>query len=129
MGLYLMASGIRQPATSPPATAGTYLRKWSITVDKHEWKDRAACLGFDTNIFFDKYEEEEAFRPGIDSICHSCPVIKQCFAVGISQKEWGVWGGIYLENGKISREFSKHRSKEDWAESWKALTMDKKETR
>jgi hypothetical protein len=46
--------------------------------------------------------------------------------VGISQKEWGVWGGIYLENGKISREFNKHRTKEDWGKTWSYLTTDKK---
>jgi hypothetical protein len=50
----------------------------------------------------------------------------QCFAVGVSQKEWGVWGGIYIENGKISREFNRHRSKADWAETWQYLTMDKR---
>ena len=53
-----------------------------------------------------------------------CPVARQCFAVGVSQKEWGVWGGIYLENGKISREFNKHRTKQDWAAKWQELTTD-----
>jgi len=48
-----------------------------------------------------------------------------CFAVGISEKSYGVWGGVYLDKGKISREFNNHKSKEDWAETWKYLTMDK----
>jgi hypothetical protein len=51
-------------------------------------------------------------------------VARDCFAVGVSQKEWGVWGGIFLENGKISREFNKHRSKKDWGTKWKDLTTD-----
>jgi hypothetical protein len=93
-------------------------------VDRHEWKDSASCKDYDVNLFFDKYEEEEAKRTAIESICSSCPVARECFAVGISQKEWGVWGGIYIENGKISREFNRHRSKKDWAETWKYLTMD-----
>jgi hypothetical protein len=91
---------------------------------KHLWKDESACLHYDTNLFFDKYEEEETLRSGIDNICKGCPVRKQCFAVGITGKEWGVWGGIYLEDGKISREFNKHKSKQDWGMSWTALTTE-----
>lgn len=93
-------------------------------MDKHAWKDESACKGYEVNLFFDEYEENEEIRPKIDALCASCPVARQCFAVGISQKEWGIWGGIYIENGKISREFNKHRSKPNWAETWQALTMD-----
>lgn len=95
-------------------------------MNRNEWKDEAACLGQDTNLFFEIYEENEEIRPKIDKMCSGCPVAKQCFAVGISQKEWGVWGGIYLENGKVSREFNKHRNKTDWAQTWTYLTMNGK---
>ena len=94
-------------------------------MDKHSWKNNASCSGYDTNFFFDKYEEEEQFRPAIDNLCMSCPVMKECFAIGVSQKEWGVWGGIYLEGGEISKEFNSHRSKLDWEKVWRNLTMDK----
>jgi len=94
-------------------------------MNRNEWKDQASCKDYDINLFFDKYEEDLALRPAIDSVCSQCPVVRQCFAIGVSQKETGVWGGIYLDRGKISREFSKHRSKSDWAETWKYLTMDK----
>ena len=94
-------------------------------MDKHAWKDDALCKDYDVNLFFDKYEEDENLRPAIDKLCSGCPVARQCFAIGISQKGWGVWGGVYIENGKISREFGKHRTKADWAETWKYLTMDK----
>lgn len=94
-------------------------------MDKNAWKDRSACKNYDVNLFFDKYEEDAELRSQIDSICSGCPVARQCFAVGISQKEYGVWGGVYLENGKISREFNKHKTKQSWAETWKYLTMDK----
>ena len=93
-------------------------------MNKNEWKNGGKCRDYDTNLFFDKYEEDLDLRPAIDNLCAGCPVAKQCFAVGVSQKEWGVWGGIYVENGKISREFNKHRSKEDWADTWQYLTMD-----
>lgn len=91
---------------------------------QHLWKDDATCLGYDTNLFFDKYEEDESLRPAIDNICLSCPVLKNCFAVGISNKEWGVWGGVYLENGKFSREFNKHKNKKNWGQVWIALTTE-----
>lgn len=93
-------------------------------MNKHEWKDEGLCRDYDTNMFFDTYEENENLRPAIDSLCAQCPVAKICFAVGVSQKEWGVWGGIYVENGKISREFNKHRTKADWGNTWQYLTID-----
>lgn len=92
-------------------------------MNRHRWKDDARCQGLDTNLFFDKYEENESIRKGVENICLECPVKKICFAVGISGKEWGVWGGVYLENGNISKEFGKHRSKDDWADLWKSLTL------
>lgn len=93
-------------------------------MNRHTWKDQSRCLGLDTNLFFDKYEEEESIRKGVENICKECPVKKICFAIGISNKEWGVWGGVYLENGNISKEFSKHKTKDDWSELWQSLTME-----
>jgi hypothetical protein len=93
-------------------------------MDRQRWKELASCLDYDTNLFFDKYEDNEALRPAIEKVCESCPVQKQCFAVGVSQKEWGVWGGIFLESGKISREFGRHKTKADWAKTWQNLVID-----
>lgn len=90
---------------------------------KHAWKDKASCYKFDTNIFFEKYEDDLLLRPAIDKLCSECPVMKECFSIGITQKEWGVWGGIYLEQGEISREFNNHKSKSAWANIWQTLTM------
>ena len=91
---------------------------------QHIWKDNASCSGFETNLFFDKYEDDPTLRIAVDSICASCPVAKKCFANGVSGKEWGVWGGVYIESGEISREFNSHKSKSDWAQTWQMLTMD-----
>ena len=93
-------------------------------MDKHLWKDKATCLEYDTNLFFDKYEEDEILRTAIDELCSRCPVNKTCFSVGVSQKEWGVWGGVYLEGGSISREFNKHKTKDVWGNTWQYLTTD-----
>ena len=51
------------------------------------WKDNAQCLGSDTNIFFDLYEDNMESRQFVDSLCRTCPVAKHCFAVGVSGKE------------------------------------------
>jgi len=91
---------------------------------QHLWKNQALCLGTDNNAFFDKYEDQEGSRRDVDALCKQCPVKKICFANGISGKEWGVWGGVYLENGEISREYNKHRTKKDWSETWQSLTME-----
>jgi len=93
-------------------------------MNRHAWKDDGSCFEYDTNIFFEKYEDEVDLRLAIDKLCSACPVSKTCFAYGISGKEWGVWGGIYLENGIISKEFNSHKEKQDWANTWQYLTMD-----
>ena len=91
---------------------------------QHLWKDDSLCFGLDTNLYFDKYEDDTDQRPITDDMCKICPVRKICFANGISGKEWGVWGGVYLENGEISKEFNKHKSRQDWAATWQSLTME-----
>lgn len=105
--------------------AGIFRTSFWRIMNKNEWKDNASCQGLDVNLFFDTYEEKPEVRPEIDKLCAECPMAKQCFAVGISQKEWGVWGGVYIENGKISREFNRHRSKEQWAETWQSLVIER----
>jgi hypothetical protein len=88
------------------------------------WKNKAACLGEEVNDYFDNYEEDVELRPVIDQVCRECPVRKMCFAAGVSGKETGVWGGVYFEQGDISREFNRHKTREDWASTWQALTME-----
>ena len=91
---------------------------------QHLWKDDASCLGLNTNFYFEEYEDNIELRSGIDKICMSCPVRKVCFANGVSGKEWGLWGGVYLEGGEVSKEFNRHKSKQDWSNIWQALTME-----
>lgn len=92
----------------------------------HRWKDEGKCLGMDTNFFFDKYEEDHALAKTIDNLCHSCPINRKCFAWGVTNKEWGVWGGVYLKDGKIDKEFNTHKNKTDWSDTWESLTMEVK---
>lgn len=91
----------------------------------YKWAKDAMCLDLDTDMFFDKYEEDEVVAKGVDKLCQSCPVQRECLAAGVSNHEWGVWGGVYLENGKISKEFNKHKKNKDWFDVWSSATMDK----
>ena len=91
----------------------------------HRWKDDSKCLGMDTNLFFDKYEDDHGLAKSVDRLCQGCPVNKECFAWGVSNKEWGVWGGVYLKDGKIDKEFNAHKSKDEWFNTWESLTMEK----
>lgn len=88
------------------------------------WQDNAKCMDQDVSIFFEIYEDNPKTRKTIDGICSECPVRKRCFAQGVSGKEWGIWGGVYLEDGLPSKEFNNHRSKDDWFSTWQSLTME-----
>ena len=91
----------------------------------YKFDDNRSCLGMDTNMFFEKYEEDVIVREGIDSLCSQCPSQRKCLAYGVSNQEWGVWGGVYIESGKFSREFNKHKDNDAWFKIWTGAMMDK----
>jgi len=99
--------------------------RFGDTMNKN-WQEKARCLDMNTNYFFDMYEEDVDFRSGIDSLCKACPVQRECLAAAVSRQEWGVWGGVYFEKGKISKEFNNHKKEEEWFDIWKSLTMESK---
>lgn len=105
----------------------------------YKWADDSACLGKDTEIFFSLYENfgiderletvqepDPEYRSDVDGFCQLCPVQSQCLATGVSKKESGVWGGVYLDNGKISKEFNSHKTKADWFTVWQSAVMESK---
>ena len=91
----------------------------------YKFDDKALCLGMDTNLFFDKYEEDNNVSSAVDSLCVRCPVQRQCLAYAVSNQEWGVWGGVYFESGRISKEFNQNTTKEDWFKVWSGIAMEK----
>ena len=95
-------------------------------MSRSDWTKNSLCLNLDTNFFFDKYEENVDIRSGVDSLCKKCPAQRECLANAVSRQEWGVWGGVYFEKGKISKEFNSHKNKEDWFDIWSSLTMESK---
>ncbi|MFZ9242583.1 MAG: WhiB family transcriptional regulator [Sediminibacterium sp.] len=88
----------------------------------YKFDEEPECLNMDTNLFFDKYEENSKVANAVDKLCLRCPVIRQCLAYGVSNQEWGVWGGVYLEQGKISKEFNINKTPDDWFNVWQAAT-------
>jgi len=98
-----------------------------LTLKSNKWKNDGLCVDYDTSMFFEKYEEGSVeFKNNIDQFCLNCPVLKTCFAVGVSGKEYGIWGGIYLEEGQPSKEFNSHKTTESWATHWQSLTLENK---
>ena len=90
----------------------------------YKFDEDALCLNMDTNLFFDKYEEDKKVAANVDALCIKCPAQRQCLAYAVSNQEWGVWGGIYFEGGKMSKEFNNHKTKEDWFKTWSNATME-----
>jgi hypothetical protein len=77
------------------------------------------CEGLDPNLFFDSYEESvlsnKVLARQVDkTYCFQCPVMQQCLESGIKSKSTGVWGGVYLDEGKVSRKYNQHKSSADW---------------
>jgi hypothetical protein len=91
---------------------------------RNAWTKKASCLDIDTNFFFDKYEDSIQIRHGIDKLCKQCLVRRECLAVGVSRQEYGVWGGVYLDKGKISKDMNNHKSQEDWFDLWSNALME-----
>jgi hypothetical protein len=78
------------------------------------WADEALCAGLETNDFFDNYEVDDNIARKTDAMCMGCPVIKECFDYGVSTESWGVWGGIYLVDGKIDNSRNAHKTNQSW---------------
>lgn len=64
--------------------------------------------------FFDAYESDKIVAEQVDLMCLGCPVIKQCFKDGVSTKSMGVFGGVYLNLGKVDKKNNLHKTQETW---------------
>ena len=78
------------------------------------WASEALCAGTDTELYFDKYESDHKVAKEIDRLCLSCPVIKECFDYGIKTESFGVWGGVFLSDGKLDNVRNSHKSQDTW---------------
>jgi hypothetical protein len=95
------------------------LDKLGIDPEDFDWRKLGACRGMDTELFYDQYEKDPITAANVDEICIGCPVASACLSVG-QQGEEGVWGGVYLSNGKVDKVRNKHKSRDTWKNVEKA---------
>ena len=81
-----------------------------------EWYHVSICQGMRTSWFYEDYEADPFFAKVMDGICLSCPVRAMCLREGVENQEYGLWGGVYLNNGKADEVRNAHKSDEVWDE-------------
>lgn len=79
-----------------------------------EWYHLGVCRGMPTNYFYDDYETDPVFAKTMDAICLSCPVRNMCLREGVDNNEYGLWGGIFLNNGKPDKSRNAHKTEDIW---------------
>lgn len=68
------------------------------------WMEDASCIDYDFEDFFDNYLNSDEVALKVDELCKACPVNTECLNFGIVTKSTGVWGGHWLQGGKIIRQ-------------------------
>jgi WhiB family redox-sensing transcriptional regulator len=61
------------------------------------WRNRAACLGEDPELFFPDANTGPALvqTEGAKAVCHRCEVAATCLKWAIeSGQDYGLWGGM-----------------------------------
>lgn len=82
--------------------------------DDIKWYQFAACNNMETNWFYDLYETDIHIAKQTDEVCLHCPVARACLKEGISNREFGVWGGVYLNLGRIEKTSNSHKTEAVW---------------
>ena len=83
------------------------MNKFMLIVENNRWIERAHCANGNvkTSTFFEKYEKgDDRVKRKTIAMCESlCPVKNECLEYGMKTKSVGLFGGQYLENGRIVR--------------------------
>lgn len=79
------------------------------------WWQLSFCKGMDLNWFYEEYEADDELAKAMDEVCLSCPVLKDCLMNGTDKKDFGLRGGIFLNNGKPDKNANRHKTEEVWA--------------
>lgn len=68
------------------------------------WRDEAACLGADPNIFFPHSQGTTVFSMHAKAICRGCRVRSECLDYAVSNgMGYGIWGGLTARTRKEMR--------------------------
>lgn len=96
-----------------------------LGLDEHtlSWHQLAFCKGMELDWFYDGYEADEELAKAMDEVCLSCPVMKECLMEGTDNKDYGLRGAIFLNNGKPDRMRNQHKTEEVWARIQERLKL------
>lgn len=94
----------------------------ALGIDESEfsWTALAACRDMmptspSTDWFFNAYEENKEVAAAADQICMSCPVQRICAEYAVTNREEGLWGGVYWNTqGRPDLTRNNHKTKETW---------------
>ena len=76
---------------------------------EEEWRDKAACLTSDPELWFPKVDHQASRAR---EICGACPVREQCLALAIANDERdGIWAGMNRTERNAARRQLAKRSK------------------
>jgi hypothetical protein len=90
------------------------IKQMGLDHDDLKWYQLAACNSMDINWFYDSYESDVYVAEQADNVCLHCPVARKCLVEGISNKEYGVWGGVYLHLGRVDKSANMHKTDDTW---------------
>ncbi|HXL88842.1 MAG TPA: WhiB family transcriptional regulator [Streptosporangiaceae bacterium] len=71
-----------------------------------DWRDRAACRGADTDLFFQDWATGSALRTieQIKLMCRDCPVRALCLDWALDHGgDFGIWGGLTEDERRALR--------------------------
>jgi WhiB family redox-sensing transcriptional regulator len=70
-----------------------------LTTPPGDWRERAACRGIESSVFFSPDKERGHARARREAraqaICRDCPVLTPCREHALAAQEpYGIWGGM-----------------------------------
>lgn len=77
------------------------IEEFGLDRNEFEWKDLGMCHNLPTDLFYDHSDDNPEIAKNAKAICDYCPVKDMCLGKGQEDKEFGIWGGKKLQNGKI----------------------------
>ena len=81
-----------------------YIRE---TDEDKTWRELAACKEAENPNIFNHAVDHESITEALEAyqeaqtFCDSCPVANECLNFGTSNKETGIYAGVYLREGKV----------------------------
>lgn len=80
-----------------------------------DWMKFGSCVGSpDPERYFDKYLKNPTVALQVQKMCVDCPVRTECFNYGVTSKSTGVWGGLWLQTGKVIKKLDSILSSYYW---------------